>query len=88
MKLSEAQIYSIKNLDLIYIFATDSILNNETNKYIGAKVVYDNKKTLTFDYTDKYFEKYIKKILEVYNNEKDNRNIVLLGDIQLDYKNV
>ena len=81
MKLSESQIYSIKNLDLIYIFATDSILNNETNKYIGAKVVYDNKKTLTFDYTDKYFEKYIKKILEVYNNEKENRNIVLLGDL-------
>ena len=37
MDLKEVQISEIKNLKLIYVFTTDSIFKNESNKYVGAK---------------------------------------------------
>ena len=81
MDLKEVQISEIKNLKLIYVFTTDSIFKNESNKYVGAKVVFDKNKTFSLDYSDKYFPLFIKKILERYQKEKDKRKIILLGDL-------
>ena len=81
MEVREASINQIKNISLIYIYTTDSILNNDSNKYIGAKVVYDGNKTINIDYKDKHFGIFIKRILEQYNKEKEKRKIVLLGDL-------
>ena len=81
MEVREARINQIKNISLIYIYTTDSILNNDSNKYIGAKVVYDNNKTINIDYKDKHFGTFIKRIIEQYQKEKDKRRIVLLGDL-------
>ena len=81
MELKEVQISEIKNLKLIYVFTTDSIFKNESNKYVGAKVVFGKNKTFSLDYTDKYFSLFIKKILERYHKEKDKRKIILLGDL-------
>ena len=71
MEVREASINQIKNISLIYIYTTDSILNNDSNKYIGAKVVYDGNKTINIDYKDKHFGIFIKRILEQYNKEKE-----------------
>lgn len=81
MELKEVQISEIKNLKLIYVFTTDSIFRNESNKYVGAKVVFDKNKTFSLDYTDKHFSVFIKRILERYHKEKDKRKIILLGDL-------
>lgn len=81
MDLIQAQISEIKNLNAIYIFTTDSILKNNTEKYVGAKVVYDKDKTFSLDYKSEYFSDFIKRILTRYNKEKNKRNIVLLGDL-------
>lgn len=81
MEVREASINQIKNISLIYIYTTDSILNNDSNKYIGAKVVYDGNKTINIDYKDKHFGIFIKRILEQYNKEKEKRKIVLLGEL-------
>lgn len=81
MDLLEAKIAEIKNLNLIYIFTTDSILKDKTNEYVGAKIVYDKDKVLSLDYKNKHFELFLKKVLERYNKEKDKRNIILLGDL-------
>ena len=81
MELKEVQISEIKNLKLIYVFTTDSIFKNESNKYVGAKVVFGKNQTFALDYTDKYFSLFIKKILERYHKEKDKRKIILLGDL-------
>lgn len=81
MDLITAQISEIKNLNLIQIYATDSIFNNNTNKYIGARVVFNNNNVLSLNYKDKHFQIFIKKILEKYKEEKDNRNIILLGEL-------
>lgn len=81
MDLIQAQISEIKNLNVIYIFTTDSILKNNSEKYVGAKVVYDKDKTFSLDYKSEYFSDFIKRILSRYNKEKDKRNIVLLGDL-------
>lgn len=81
MELKEVQISEIKNLKLIYVFTTDSIFKNESNKYVGAKVVFDKNKTFSLDYKDKHFPMFIKKILERYHKEKNKRKIILLGDL-------
>ena len=81
MDLITAQISEIKNLNLIQIYATDSVFNDNTNKYIGARVVFNNNNVLSLNYKDKHFQIFIKKILEKYKEEKDNRNIILLGEL-------
>lgn len=81
MDLIEAKIAEIKNLNLIYIFTTDSILRNKSEKYVGAKVVYNKDEVITLDYKNPHFSDFIKKILSRYNKEKEKRNIVLLGDL-------
>lgn len=84
MNLIEVQISEIKNLNLIYIFTTDYLLRGKTDKYIGAKIVFDGNRTLSLDYKDPLFESFIKKIIERYNQEKDQRNIILLGKLTQD----
>ena len=81
MDLTEAQISEIKNLNLIYVFTTDNIIKNNSEKYIGIKIVYDDDQVFSLDYKSEYFESFIKKILSRYNKEKDKRNIILLGDL-------
>ena len=81
MDLTEAQIFEIKNLNLIYVFTTDNIIKNSSQKYIGIKIVYDDDKVFSLDYRSKYFEEFIKRILSRYSKEKDKRNIILLGDL-------
>jgi len=81
MDIKEVQISEIKNLNLIYIFTTDSILKDKSKSYIGARVVFDDNRTLSMDYKDSHFEYFIRKLIERYNKEKDNRNIILLGNL-------
>ena len=81
MNLTEVQISEVKNLNLIYIFTTDHILRGHSEKYVGAKVVFDENRTLSLDYKSPYFESFLKRIIERYNKEKDKRYIVLLGKL-------
>lgn len=89
IEITKARINTIKNIKLIYFYPIDNFLGNESNKYIGAKIVYGNAETISIDYKDKYFGYFIKKIREVYNQEKKEGNIVLLGSLAkiiLDFK--
>lgn len=81
MNLKEAQISEIKNLNLIYVFTTDHILKNKSDKYIAAKVLYDEDKVFCLDYKSEYFGQLIKRLLSRYNKEKGKRRIILLGDL-------
>ncbi|MBQ9012228.1 MAG: hypothetical protein IJ094_01390 [Bacilli bacterium] len=80
MDVREAKIREIKNLNLIYFYSVDSIFKGNTNKYIGAKVVYNDKEVIHIDYKDKNFGIFVKRILERYNKEKDRKKIILLGE--------
>ena len=80
MDVREAKIREIKNLNLIYFYSVDSIFKGNTNKYIGAKVVYNDKDVIHIDYKDKNFGIFVKRILERYNKEKDRKEIILLGE--------
>ena len=63
MELKEVQISEIKNLNLIYVFTTDSIFKKGSNKYVGARVVFENNtRSFALDYKDKHFQKFIKRI--------------------------
>ena len=78
--LNVSKINEIRNLNLIYVFSTNSIFDSENNKYVGIKLVYNNGSILEVDYKDPLFGSLIKRVLERYNKEKTKRNIVLLGD--------
>ena len=78
--LNVTKINEIRNLNLIYVFSTNSIFDNDNKKYVGIKLVYNNASILEVDYKDPLFGSLIKRVLERYNKEKDKRNIILLGD--------
>ena len=78
--LNVSKVNEVKNLNLIYVFSTNSIFDKENNKYVGIKLVYNNGSILEVDYKDPLFGQLIKRVLERYNKEKSKRNIVLLGD--------
>ena len=80
MTLTNSKINTVRNINLIYVFSTNSIFNKESNKYIGIKIVYNNSAVLEADYKDPLFGDLIKRILDRYNKEKDSRKIILLGD--------
>ena len=81
MELIDIQIAQIRNLNLIYIYNAENVVDDTTNKYIGARITYDDGKTISLDYKDNRFEKFIEKIIETYNTEKQEREIILLGDL-------
>ena len=78
--LNVTKINEIRNLNLIYVFSTNSIFDKDNKKYVGIKLVYNNASILEVDYKDPLFGLLIKRVLERYNKEKDKRNIILLGD--------
>lgn len=71
---NEIEIKLIKNLDLIYFY------NVGDNNHIGLNIVYDNGKNLNYNYEYKYFTDYVAKVVSVYKNEKDKRNIQFLDE--------
>ena len=81
MKLREERINEIRNINLIYVYQADSIFKNNTNKYVGIKVVYNNNSIIDGKYNDNNFALLVKKVIERYNKEKNNRKIILLGDL-------
>ena len=78
--LNATRVNEIRNLNLIYVYSTNSIFDKDNNKYVGIKLVYNNASILEVDYRDPLFGLLIKRVLERYNKEKNQRNIVLLGD--------
>lgn len=82
MDLLDVKISELKNINLIYLYSTDSIFTKEENKYLALKVVYNNKNDYIYlDFKDPHFSSLVKRVLSRYNQEKDNRDIVLLGDL-------
>ena len=65
------EIYNIKNIEKIKIL--NFSLKKETNLDIipSLIVIYDNGKSLILNERDKYFKTFVKKVTEVYNDEKD-----------------
>lgn len=83
MKAIEVKISQIKNLNLIYLYHVDDVFESSKNKkYLGLKVLYDNNQGyINLDYKDEFFAYLLKHTINVYNQEKDNRDIILLGDL-------
>ena len=82
MDALDIEISQIKNLNMIYLYNIDNALSNRERKYIGLQVTYNNHKSkIDLDFKDKHFADLLKKVMYRYNQEKDKRNIVLLGDL-------
>lgn len=81
MDIIQAKISEINNLNLIYIYTIDSAFKDGSNKYVGAKVVYGKNSVFELDYRDSHFEELLKTIITTYRKEKDDRKIILLGNL-------
>lgn len=73
INFKNADIYEIKNLELIYFY------NIGSSSYIGLNIVYDGGKNLNYDYTYEYFDLYVARVVKVYENEKEDHNIQFLN---------
>lgn len=82
MNAIEVKISQIKNLNLVYLYNVDNVVSKNNKKYLGLKVVYDdNQNYISLDYKEKEFASLVKKTISLYNQEKDNRDIILLGNL-------
>ena len=67
------EIYNIRNIESIKLW--DLVSNDEDNKRTvipAFMVIYDGGKQLNLCAKDKYFDVFVKKITEVYKDEKNN----------------
>lgn len=67
-------IYNIKNIESITISDMNFSSRNSSKVIIvpNLLVIYDGGKTLSLCSKDKYFNTYVKKVVQVYNDEKNN----------------
>lgn len=82
MTNEQLEILKIKNLKIIFFYRTNdgsSILEN--GELLGLKIIYDNDKSLNYDYTSPYFTEFVSKVLTAYQKEKDTNKIHLLDDL-------
>jgi len=69
---SLVQIYNIRNLESVKVW---DLVQNEIGKRVivpAIMIIYDGGKQLNLCAKDKYFDIYVKKVVEVYKDEKDN----------------
>lgn len=72
MDPSLVQIYNIRNLESVKVW---DLVQNEIGKRVivpAIMIIYDGGKQLNLCAKDKYFDIYVKKVVEVYKDEKDN----------------
>ena len=72
MDPSLVQIYNIRNLESVKVW---DLVQNEIGKRVivpAILIIYDGGKQLNLCAKDKYFDIYVKKVVEVYKDEKDN----------------
>ena len=66
-------INNIKNLQAVWLEnITQAKINNKFIYYPSLCISYDGGKFLSLMYNEKYFDSFVKKVTEVYNDEKDN----------------
>ncbi len=65
------KIYSIKNIEKIKIINFSLKKDSNIDVIPSLLVTYNNGKTLILNERDKYFKTFVKKVTEVYNEEKD-----------------
>lgn len=71
------EISKIEDLKLIYFY---SINNELKNKYYELKITYGDNLSMSYKYTDEYFDYFISKVVSVYKKEKNKNNIIFLND--------
>lgn len=66
------EIYNIRNIESIKVW--DLVLSANSKELVvpAILVIYDGGKNLNLSAQDEYFDVFVKKILEVYNDEKNN----------------
>ena len=65
------KIYNIKNIEKIKILNFSLKKDSNIDVIPSLLVIYNNGKTLILNERDKYFKTFVKKVTEVYNDEKD-----------------
>ncbi|MGN1370982.1 MAG: hypothetical protein ACI4XM_01695 [Candidatus Coprovivens sp.] len=65
-------IYNIRNLEFVNFWDLHGTENSKILVIPAIMITYDGGKTLNLCARDKYFDIYVKKVVEVYNDEKNN----------------
>ena len=65
-------IYNIRNLEYVSFWDLHGTSDSKILVIPAIMINYDGGKTLNLCAKDKYFDTFVRKVVEVYNDEKDN----------------
>ena len=65
-------IYNIRNLEYVNFWDLHGTSDSKILVIPAIMINYDGGKTLNLCAKDKYFDTFVRKVVEVYNDEKDN----------------
>ena len=82
------EIYNIRNIESVNIYDIVSTSSSEVNLIPSLLVTYDGGKVINLCRNDKYFDIFVKKVIEVYNDEKNKILEDSLSDPFKLYKNI
>lgn len=79
---TRAEIKTIKDLKTIFFYFLDKDYKNlNKTDLLGLNIVYGDGKNFKLDYTSPYFNYFVSKVINVYNDEKSKNNIILLNEL-------
>ena len=69
------EISKMKDLSTIYFYDLAQSKSNGAPSFVGLRVTYDNNGSLGYEYNSEYFDTFLKKVIELYEEEKNNGKI-------------
>lgn len=80
------EIQKIKDLSLIYFYdVSQTKIGRDNSSFLSLKIVYNNGKSLNYNYNDENFYEFLLQVLKVYEIEKNNNKIEFLDDFSKDF---
>ena len=66
------EIYNIRNLESVKVWEMGGLTSSGDMIIPAILITYDNGKSMNLCAKDRYFDTYVKKVIQVYNDEKEN----------------
>ena len=65
---------------MIYFYDLAQSKSSKTPSFVGLRVTYGKNESLGYEYNSEYFDTFLKKVIELYEEEKDNSKIKFFDD--------
>ena len=74
------EISKMKDLSTIYFYDLAQSKSSKVPSFVGLRVTYGKDESLGYEYNSEYFDTFLKKVIELYEEEKNNGKIKFFDD--------